>query len=333
MKKFIKGCLCVALFFLGAGLALAIAGCALGGADQVSSVVQSVTGGKVNVNLDPSSESFGINVGGFSTDDVKNAFVGILDNKIYNIEDYGTIYDDGEEILTGNVEKHLLSTGDVDKLRIDVAGCELKLVRSEDEGFWIEAKEVSQLQAYVKEDVLRIISTLKNKTISGADIKKSVITLYIPEEYCFEEAEVELGAGIFRTEELYAKQLKLEVGAGQAITEKVICDECKVEIGAGDGTFTDAELGKLDCEVGAGNLSLKGVLNEDVKVSCAMGNIDLKLSNKVTDFDYKIECAAGNVDLDGRKYSGLANSQKIDNDAGREMKLECSVGNVTVRFE
>ena len=51
MKNFMRTCGIIALFLFGFGLALTVAGVALGGVDKVSSVVREVTDGKFDLNL------------------------------------------------------------------------------------------------------------------------------------------------------------------------------------------------------------------------------------------------------------------------------------------
>ncbi len=332
MKSFMKTCSIIALFLLGAGVAFFIAGCALGGADQVSSVVNDVTGGKVNFNVGESGD-WDFNIGGVSSDDVKNAIAGIMDNKIYNIDDFGSIYDSSQKIHDGDVDKFDIPSDGIEDLKMDIGACELTILSSDDENFWVEAKNVQKLQAFADGDTLRIINTSKEKKITGLDIRKTKIYLYVPSDFVFEKAEIELGAGIIQGDAFAAKKAEIKIGAGDFEVKNIDSDDVKIEVGAGNIDLDDVSIGKLECKVGAGNASVEGTLHDDVKVECALGNVNLELKNNYNDFDYKVQCAAGNVNLNGKQYSGLSKEEKIDNDAKNDMKLECSMGNINVSFK
>ena len=333
MKGFIKGCGIVVLFLLGAGLALTIAGCALGGPQQITNVVRDVTDGKVNINLDPSGDNWGINIGGVSSDDVKDALKGIMDNKIYDMDDFGSLFNNGKETLSGDVEKYRIDASDIEKLRLDIGGCELTIKESEDDDFWAEAKNVQKFQTYVDGNTLRVVNTSKEKNLTGLNIKNMKITLYVPSDFVCEKAEVELGAGILLSEGFVAKKAEFKIGAGELKLGSMDCDDVEIEVGAGNVEIARANLDKLEVKIGAGNMSLEGSIHKDAKVKCSLGNINLKLKNAFDDFDYRVECAAGNINLNGKQYTGLAKEEKIDNEADQDMKLECAAGNIEVMFE
>ncbi|MCR5460350.1 MAG: DUF4097 domain-containing protein [Acetatifactor sp.] len=313
MKSFVKGCAIAALFLFGLGMTMVIAGCALGGVDETNKIVQEV---KDKIPAD-----------------VKEKVQGILDSKIYSIDDFGGVFKDGEKTLEGDVKKFSLSADGVEKIKLDIGGCEVTILDSEDDDFWVEAKNVQKFQAYVDGETLHVVNTSKEKTISGLNIKNVKITLYVPEGLVFDKAEIELGAGIIHSDAFAAKKAEIKIGAGDLQLKSMDSDDVKIQIGAGNVEIGDASIDKLECKVGAGNFTLKGELHDDVKVDCAMGNISLDLKNAYKDFDYEVKCSAGNIDLNGKKYTGLSKEEKIDNDAEHEMKLECSVGNVDVSFK
>lgn len=50
-------------------------------------------------------------------------------------------------------------------------------------------------------------------------------------------------------------------------------------------------------------------------------------------FNYEIECAAGNVQIGNRAFTAVAADKRIQNDAIKDMKLECSLGSIEIYFE
>ena len=143
MKSFVKTRGILGMLVMGVGVLMVTAGCAVGGVDEAGRAVKEAAE-KIPV------------------DNIKNTVKGILDNKIYNIDDFGTVFKEGEKILEGDVEKTVLESEGVKKLRLDVGGCEVTFVPSEDEDFWVEAENVQKFQAYVDGEELHVI----NETIT-----------------------------------------------------------------------------------------------------------------------------------------------------------------------
>lgn len=315
MKAFMRFCGMMALFLLGGGLVLTIGGYALGGADRVDRVVRSVTGGRASVSLDPMTD-FGITTGWFETETavIEEGVVFEMEGpEIFWVDDYATVYGIEQSMIPDDSYLYPVDCNGVENLKVDAGGCEFQIVPSSDDAFWLQVQGDNKLKANVKGDTLCITAERNGK--AGATIFGSpVVTLFVPYGFKFDEVELELGAGRIVIEELYA-------------------DRAKIEVGAGDLTVESMDVGKLDCQVGLGNMELTGVINGNVKAECSMGNITLKLYNDKKDFNYKLECAMGNLELNGRRYTGIANAEKIDNGARQEMNLECAMGNIEVIFE
>ena len=190
---------------------------------------------------------------------------------------------------------------------------------------------MDKLQAYVDGDTLHLVST-KNGSITGSDIKKTEIILYVPADFAFDKAKLDLGAGALKAETIVAKKIEFKLGAGDVEVKTLDCDDLELKVGAGSVRIKDASVGKAKSEVGAGSIEINGSIDGDAEFSCAAGNIDITLTNDYNDFDYKVDCSAGNVQLGDKKYTGLNKSAKIDNDAKNDMEIKCKAGNVKVVF-
>ena len=64
-----------------------------------------------------------------------------------------------------------------------------------------------------------------------------------------------------------------------------------------------------------------------------MGNITLESDDAKTDYAYEIKSVVGNINLGDKKYSKTSGERTIDNGAGRKISLECSMGNIQVKFD
>ncbi|MBO4290391.1 MAG: DUF4097 family beta strand repeat protein [Lachnospiraceae bacterium] len=327
MKKFMKTCGVIALILLGCGGAMLIAGCALAGTDGIRQAVDKATDGKVQVTIDSIGDGISSAFGGF-----KENVDSIMEEEIYSVEDYGISYDDSKEILTGNVEKGRIKCGDISALRVEAGGCDFRIEESQDDGFWIEAENVDKLQAYSEGDALRIISNRSGKVVNE-DIKRVRVILYVPADYAFDSAILELGAGNLSASELNAGTAELNVGAGHIALENLKSENTILGIGAGGIEIKKIQTGELSCDAGAGGAEIRGSVDGDCNITCAVGGVSLVLENDEKEFDYRLDCTMGHISLGKHEYTGLAREKKIDNDGDKKMELNCSLGNISVKFE
>lgn len=319
MKKFMKGCAIAALILLLLGLAMAFIAGSVEGTSKVNELVESVTGGRVQLNLEP-SDNWGITIGESDWMDSE---------ALYDIDE-NMIFENGYDIFTGDVEKYSLGNN-AKKLDVEAGGCAFYFKTSDDENFYAEAKETGKFQCFIKNDTLYVKTT---RTVSDWDnYDECEITLYIPEGCVFEHADIELGAGLLDMGYILTNEMELEVGAGQMKADYLQADTCDIEVGMGEIIVNDMQVTKVNAEVGMGHLQLDGTIQGDVSAECSMGAIDLNLSGSEQDFNYTVEAAMGNVTIAGESFSGLTQDQMIKNNADKNMNVECAMGNIQVAFE
>lgn len=323
MKKFMKGCLTIALIFLAIGIVLVVAGASARGSDVISQVVEKVTGGRAHLNF-----GHGQNWGFTVADDF---FEKLNDSDVkYDINDSLT-FDADYEIMKDDVEKYCPGT-DIKKLDIQVGGCVFETKQSDDGRFYIKAEKAHKFQGYVKDNTLYIRESGGARDWSR--IGSCVITLYVPKDFCFQEAEVEMGAGAMNLSHLYASdKVSLAIGAGKIEVEKVECGELEISVGAGQIELKHMELDQLNAEIGMGDFTAEGEILSKADVECSMGNVRLQVKGTEKDFNYEVECAMGNIDIDSNSYKGFSQRKSIENGASKEMSLECAMGNITVTFQ
>lgn len=98
----------------------------------------------------------------------------------------------------------------------------------------------------------------------------------------------------------------------------------------GDGAFLSCD--QLDLECGVGKISLCADIREEARIEGGVGEICVTLAGKEEDFNYKAQYGVGSVTIDGEKHSGLGGDYKADNSAEKDLKIECGVGSVELRF-
>ena len=135
------------------------------------------------------------------------------------------------------------------------------------------------------------------------------ITVSYPKKTEFEDVSLEVAAGTINLDDdFYAKKLKVSVAAGEFLNDGAVTAE------------------KADISVGTGNVDLDNLNVQNLEADCGIGNIDLDINGKESDYDYEISCSAGEIDIGHEK--------KISNPgASGKMDLDCGVGNITVDFE
>jgi hypothetical protein len=139
------------------------------------------------------------------------------------------------------------------------------------------------------------------------------LTLYVPANHAFTDIEIDLGVGTLEIRDLVTDSLSGDVGVGKLIMRNMATR-------------------RLDLETGVGDVSFEGAVSGDVEAECGVGSITLLVKGNENDFDYLIDCSVGTVTVGNRAYSGLNNTNTVNNNSHKSMRLECSVGSIVVRF-
>ncbi len=318
MKKFMKGCAITALILLILGFALTITAGTVEGVNTISEIVESVTNGKIHFNLG-NEDGWGV----FLDENWGNAEI------LYDIDD-NMMFDEDYEILYGDIDMQQVGNG-VKKLDVDAGGCAFHFEASADENFYIEASGSGKFQCFVKDDTLYVKASHTLNDLD--DFEDFEITLYIPENYRFEYADIELGAGQLQVISFATDKMQMEVGAGQITIDYLETDDCNVEVGMGEILIYDMQVTKMNAKVGMGHLRMDGEILGNVSAECSMGAMEINLAGKEEDFNYTLEAAMGNVTIGGADYSGLTHDKTVKNSADKSMDIECAMGNIEVTFE
>lgn len=319
MKKFIKFCLITALVLILLGLIIGIAGAAAGGNREVRRMAK-------NGELTFDSDFFPISFPDF--DDGEDVLLGGGEG-FYDLDDK-EVFREGKEILSGDISYMQLPVSAITKLQITLGGGEFKILPSEDEHFYLEAKSADKLQVYDEKNTLYLKAI--RTAVHNPDTK---VTLYIPDTVSYEELELELGAGVLRLEDAFTiREADIEVGAGQMFLKNLTCSDLEVEVGAGELIGAGLQVSEKGAfTVGAGHLQVDADVTGNLAVECAMGSAELTLTGDEDAFDYEIDCAAGMIKVGDREFGGLSAERSLDNGAGRKMELECQMGAIEVTFK
>ncbi len=313
MKKFMKVCGITALIFLVLGIVLAAVAGTVRGRIAIAQAVEAVTGGRFHVDF-----------GGWWD-------WGSLPDVDYDIDD-ATDFDSRHDILEEDVPRLCLGE-EVSTLDIEAGGCMFQTAKSPDGSFYVEASDTGRFQAYLENGILYIrVTAGSRRWIGWGNMETCQVRLYVPEGYRFQEAEIELGAGILEFQELNADQAFLRVGAGEIKVDGLTADSLKTEVGMGRIELYRLNVKGLEAEIGMGELAVRGTLDGNADIECSMGNVDMELTGRQEDFNFELSGAMGSIGLESSRYNGLGMTRSIDNGAGKKIDAECSAGNITISF-
>ena len=323
MKKFMKTCAIIALVLFIARVAMAVTAGTIKGTSAIGDVVESVTGGKVHVNLDNLADNWGVFIG--EGDSGENG-------GYYNISEQDMFSDD-YEILEGDVKQDYPGE-EIHSLIVEVSGCTLTLEPTEEENYYVEANDIGKFQCYEEDGVLYLKASQtvgEWKNINKAS-KEHAITLYVPIYYSFQDLSVNLGAGIVDMSRIRAQNLDMEVGAGQINVDGIEACTCQLNAGMGEIVLKDMAVENMQAETGMGHLELSGSILESAEVQCSMGAVEMYLSGSEKDYNYEVSAAMGSVTLGGKEYSGFSEEKEVDNGADVTLQLDCAMGSIDVTF-
>ncbi|MCM1027771.1 MAG: DUF4097 family beta strand repeat-containing protein [Roseburia sp.] len=325
MKGFMKGCAVLAAVLLIAGLVLGVVASTVRGRTAIEEVVEKATGGRVRLNLG-NEDGWGLLV--------EDDWFGDSDGVNYEIDDR-LDFDSSREVQKGDVEKSRLE-GTVENLEVKVGGCAFLVKESGDDSFYVETRNTKKFQAYIESGTLYITSTTGSVN-HWSEIRDVSVTLYVPTDFRYQKAELEMGAGSLSYPGLQADSASVEVGAGKIELENAQVKELEIEVGAGQAEVTGMQVEELKVEVGMGEFRGDGAIDGDVNIECSMGNLELCVAGRQEDFNYEIDGALGNISLggafDGREFGGLSKERSVNNGASKEMEISCAMGNITISFQ
>lgn len=155
----------------------------------------------------------------------------------------------------------------------------------------------------VENETLNITSSGKAKFFWGND---SIIKVYIPKEFVFENANLSLGVGETNIENLLVEYLDLTCGAGEIDIKYIEARKgAKINCGVGEFTIKDSKLNNLEFNAGVGENEISSVLSGKCTLKQGVGESNIILK----DFDEEngkinTKKGIGELRVNGKEYSG-----------------------------
>lgn len=187
------------------------------------------------------------------------------------------------------------------------------------------------ISASVRDGVWYITDSLLDSGSVHSDYSPD-ITITLPADAVFEQADIYLAAGLLSADELSAKKMKLEVDAGSLkIFELVAENSLMVKNGVGEVKVYDTKARNLSIDNGIGAIILDGAISGYNEVKCGIGEVKLSLTDRETvDFNYKVECGIGEVEIGDMVLHGDYKNTSFDQ--ADYFEVDCGIGHVEIKM-
>ena len=124
-------------------------------------------------------------------------------------------------------------------------------------------------------------------------------------------------------------------GGGQFVADKLSANSMEFEISAGTMQIEEGlEAQSCEIEVGAGEVSINRLEASASEMNCGTGNLSVNMAGKREDYIVEAKVGLGSVQVGEELVeAGIGRTILNDNQTGRELHIECGLGDVEVEFE
>ena len=223
---------------------------------------------------------------------------------------------------TGEMQMYSID-GDISSLSIDLSGAKLQIKASDT--LSVESNN-NYISVKTEEGRLSIKETRKLFTVYPKGI---TVILNIPEDYVFDKASVETGAGRVKIDALCADILKLSLGAGEADIKNLTARErAEIDAGAGKLKVNGGLLNNLELDMGVGDLTLKSRIEGKSSLDYGIGDTELILLGDNDDYKIEIDKGIGAASVAGEN----AHDDYIYGNGKNRIEIDGGIGSMKIDF-
>lgn len=254
--------------------------------------------------------------------------IGILSGIVGVVTGVVSIFD-GEEAYTID---YSVDFSGVEKLDINHKVGKLNVLPSN--GFRVEATNVSdRFRAEVVNGTLIIDEPDFMRRFLWFDVgtsrRKSVITIYVPENFNAKRIEIDSGAGNVHLENLSTEHLRTNAGVGEVYGKNLTAMRVDANGGVGDMKLINVNFTDVDFNSGIGNIKVEGMIFGKSDFDCGIGSVKVQLDGVREEYALNIDAGLGTVRVNGNKVSGeYSDTYKADN----TIKIDGGIGDVDIVF-
>lgn len=221
---------------------------------------------------------------------------------------------------------------EISSLAVTLSGAELKIQTAEK--FSVESNH-NYISVKADNGKLTIGET---KKFFATSPKGATVILSVPEDFVFDDAMIDTGAGKVEIETLSCDVLELSLGAGKADIKNLIANSrARIDGGAGELNIDGGKLCNLKLDMGVGKLTLKSHIEGDSELDYGIGEADLILIGSKSDYKIELDKGIGEAKLNGENmkddsvYGGGENFIEIDGGIGA-INIEFSGNGIQKEF-
>ena len=151
--------------------------------------------------------------------------------------------------------------------------------------------------------------------IQWMDKNGKAIKIRIPQNYIFNEVELELNAVDSSIDVLKTNELNVSANAASLeITDEIQAKTC-------------------ECSVNAGDVEIQKLMSRETDFDCKAGAISVTMEGSVSDYYMEGNVSAGSLEYDDQEWDGFDNTFcRGDNNAKNRIEAECSAGDIAIKF-
>ena len=175
------------------------------------------------------------------------------------------------DIKVGEQENIVVDVERVKELDVDVGAFNF-IVKKDGDSFSLSKHEY--IIYSVEDDKL----VIKEKGRKWFERVEGSVLLTIPEDYDFEEIDIESDGGKVELTGLHVKDIDLTLGAGTLILKNLeVTGEADIEGGTGKVEIKKGTYNNIKCKVKVGSLQFFGKITGDSEFETSLGSCDVKL--------------------------------------------------------
>lgn len=128
------------------------------------------------------------------------------------------------------------------------------------------------------------------------------IWIRVPSGFHLKNLDAKIGVGEteFKLGQCLADTIRLDVGAGKCRFSGIQnVDGLSVVVGTGEIKMDGICAGTVSAGCGVGSFQMKGSVERDLTVNCALGSCRIALAGNESDYNYKLSCGMGSIKVNG----------------------------------
>lgn len=232
------------------------------------------------------------------------------------------IFSDKEREPAGETQVYPID-GEVSSLSVTLRVADLRIKTADK--FSVESNH-KYISVSLNDGKLCIDET--KKVFSPINNRVTVI-VYVPENFVFDDVQIETGAGEVKVDMLSADVLSLSLGAGEAEIKNLTANSrADIDGGAGELTINGGLLRNLELDMGVGELSLKSRIEGKSSLNYGIGEAKLTLLGSREDYQIALDKGIGEATLEG-------DSMRDDSVYGagiNKIEIDGGIGEIKIRF-